>query len=212
MWERYIDWLPLTPQLGTWPTTQACALTGNGTGDPLVLRLALTHWATPAGAMPYFFLHTHSQGAFTHHRRNLGLFVGGLSSVPTLPCSESHESLGTRALLRPPLTTDRWTQEYKYLKSLTSDWDSYLLSAPLQVWSSPCWHCARPPDLPSPHFIVPSQELFLRKGLNIKSWSLGLLLVRARDQPENSISLDCMYRVAHPRPAEEKSKKKKKKS
>ena len=27
-------WLPLAcPQLGTWPTTQACALTGNRTGD-----------------------------------------------------------------------------------------------------------------------------------------------------------------------------------
>ena len=35
-------WLPLTrPLLGTWPATQACALTGNGTGNPLVLRLAL---------------------------------------------------------------------------------------------------------------------------------------------------------------------------
>ena len=30
-------WLPLThPQLGTWPTTQVCALTGNRTSDPLV--------------------------------------------------------------------------------------------------------------------------------------------------------------------------------
>ena len=29
------------PQLGTWPTTQACALTGNRTGDPLVCRPAL---------------------------------------------------------------------------------------------------------------------------------------------------------------------------
>ena len=29
-------WLPLThPLLGTWPTTQACALTGNRTSDPL---------------------------------------------------------------------------------------------------------------------------------------------------------------------------------
>ena len=28
--ERNTDWLPLArPQLGTWPTTQACALTGN---------------------------------------------------------------------------------------------------------------------------------------------------------------------------------------
>ena len=35
-------WLPCAcPLLGTWPTTQACALTGNRTGDPLVLRLAL---------------------------------------------------------------------------------------------------------------------------------------------------------------------------
>ena len=33
-------WLPLTcPLLGTWPTTQACALTGNQTSDPLVHRL-----------------------------------------------------------------------------------------------------------------------------------------------------------------------------
>ena len=35
-------WLPLVvPHLGTWPTTQACVLTGNWTGDPLVHRPAL---------------------------------------------------------------------------------------------------------------------------------------------------------------------------
>ena len=41
--ERNINvWLPLTcPLLGTWPTTQACVLSGNWTGNPLVLRLAL---------------------------------------------------------------------------------------------------------------------------------------------------------------------------
>ena len=41
--ERNINaWLPLTdPILGTWPTTQACALTGNQTGNPLVHRPAL---------------------------------------------------------------------------------------------------------------------------------------------------------------------------
>ena len=39
-----MDWLPLVrPQLGTWLTTQARALTGNQTGDPLVCRLALSH-------------------------------------------------------------------------------------------------------------------------------------------------------------------------
>ena len=35
-------WLPLTcPQLGTWPTIQACALTGNQTSNTLVPRPAL---------------------------------------------------------------------------------------------------------------------------------------------------------------------------
>ena len=40
--EKYV-WLPLKHSLqGTWPTTQACALTGNQIGDPLVHRPALT--------------------------------------------------------------------------------------------------------------------------------------------------------------------------
>ena len=35
-------WLPLVrPLLGTWPATQACALTRNPTSDPLVRRPAL---------------------------------------------------------------------------------------------------------------------------------------------------------------------------
>ena len=35
-------WSPLShPKLGTWPATQACALTRNLTSDPLVRRLAL---------------------------------------------------------------------------------------------------------------------------------------------------------------------------
>ena len=38
-----MDWVPLTcPHLGTWPTTQVCALTGNRTSDPLVCKLALS--------------------------------------------------------------------------------------------------------------------------------------------------------------------------
>ena len=49
-------WLPLTrPLLGTWPTTQACALTGNLTRDPLICRPALNHWAPPARvSLPFF--------------------------------------------------------------------------------------------------------------------------------------------------------------
>ena len=42
--ERNINvWLPLVhPLLGTWPSTQAWAMTGNRTGDPLVRRPALS--------------------------------------------------------------------------------------------------------------------------------------------------------------------------
>ena len=42
--ERNINlWFSLTrPPLGAWPTTQACALTGNGTCDPLVHRPVLS--------------------------------------------------------------------------------------------------------------------------------------------------------------------------
>ena len=41
--ERNINvWLPPScPQLGIWPATQACALTGNQTGNSLVHRPAL---------------------------------------------------------------------------------------------------------------------------------------------------------------------------
>ena len=42
MCERDIYQMPLThPQLGTLPATQACALTGNQTGDPSVHRPTL---------------------------------------------------------------------------------------------------------------------------------------------------------------------------
>ena len=38
-----IGWLPLTrPQPDAWPATQACALTGNRTGDLWVCRPALS--------------------------------------------------------------------------------------------------------------------------------------------------------------------------
>ena len=40
--EKNKDWLPLPgPQLGTWPATQACTLTGNRTSDISVCRLVL---------------------------------------------------------------------------------------------------------------------------------------------------------------------------
>ena len=77
--ERNIHvWLPLThPQLGTWPATQACVLTGNRTGDPLVLRLALNPLS-----------HT-SQGlvspSFLCMGKRLGVEGASAWCTPTLP-------------------------------------------------------------------------------------------------------------------------------
>ena len=50
--ERNISvWLPLACSLlGTWPATQACAMTGNRTSNLLLHRSPLIHWATPARA------------------------------------------------------------------------------------------------------------------------------------------------------------------
>ena len=59
MCERYIKWLPLTyPQLGTWPTTQACALIRNQTGDLLVLRPVLNLLSHTSQGKPLFFMPT----------------------------------------------------------------------------------------------------------------------------------------------------------
>ena len=51
-------WLPLAhPPLGTWPTTQACTLTGNRTSDPLVHRSALNPLShTSQGKLQTFLL------------------------------------------------------------------------------------------------------------------------------------------------------------
>ena len=55
--ERNINvWLPLVcPLLATWPAAQACALTGNRTGDPLVRRLVLSPLSHTG--LGYFFVY-----------------------------------------------------------------------------------------------------------------------------------------------------------
>ena len=94
MCKRYINWFPLEhPQLGTWPTTQACALTGNRTSDPLVCRLALNPLShTSQGRIYGFKGHFHTvylpflpniykAGAVTlsFQKHNLGLCMKGVA-------------------------------------------------------------------------------------------------------------------------------------
>ena len=56
--ERNINvWLPLPcPALGTWPETQACALTGNRTSDPLIRRQALNPLSETSQGYPSFII------------------------------------------------------------------------------------------------------------------------------------------------------------
>ena len=57
-WERSVSvWLPLgCPAMGTWPTSQACALTGNRTGKSLSRRPALSPLShTSQGWRPTYF-------------------------------------------------------------------------------------------------------------------------------------------------------------
>ena len=85
--ERNINaWLPLTrPLLGTWPETQACALTENRTREPLVCRLALN--------------------PLSHICQGWGLCFeeDGVQGSP--PASRCHAQVQTRSLqsLQPPL-------------------------------------------------------------------------------------------------------------
>ena len=55
--ERKINvWLLFVcPLLGPWPATQACALTGNQTGDPLVFRQALNPLSHTSRGWVHFF-------------------------------------------------------------------------------------------------------------------------------------------------------------
>ena len=51
-------WLPFAyPLLGTWPATQARALTGNQTRAPLVRRLALSPLSHTSQGLTFFLFH-----------------------------------------------------------------------------------------------------------------------------------------------------------
>ena len=79
--ERKINvWLPLTCLLlGTWPTTQACALTRTRTSNPLVHRLALCPLSyTSQGWIIYFLSFILLMGYFTL----IGFHVVNHPSIP----------------------------------------------------------------------------------------------------------------------------------
>ena len=61
MCKRNMDRLPLTrPQLGTWPATQACALTGNHTSNLSVHRPSLSSLSHTSQVWAYLVIIVHS--------------------------------------------------------------------------------------------------------------------------------------------------------
>ena len=93
MCKRYIDWLPHEcSQMGTWPATQACALTRNQTSDPLVHR-------------PVFSpLSRTSQGRFVFLRRensNLFLVLKGRALGLRPPPQRQQHLLSAQTSARP---------------------------------------------------------------------------------------------------------------
>ena len=73
--ERNINvWLLLVrPLLGTWPTPQACALTGNRTGNPLVHRLALNPLSHTSQGYYLYFLNILQRIHFLFKTRKINL-------------------------------------------------------------------------------------------------------------------------------------------
>ena len=78
--ERTINvFLPLTCSvLGTWSATQACDLTGNGTGNPLVAGRCSVHWITPARAQESSLESTSSSPSHTFRWHSLSWHVTNL--------------------------------------------------------------------------------------------------------------------------------------
>ena len=63
--EKNIDGLPpALPQPGTWPPTQACALTRNSTSDVSVCRTMPTHWPIPVRVLICHFKEMFGSGIF----------------------------------------------------------------------------------------------------------------------------------------------------
>ena len=91
--ERNITvWLPLIrPLLGTWPETQACALTENRTGNPLILRLSLSPLShTSQGSFLVYSVRFSKYDIMSSANRNI--FTSLPTPVPFLSLSLSLSS------------------------------------------------------------------------------------------------------------------------
>ena len=120
--ERNINvWLPLTHHLlGSWPATQACALTGNQTGDLLVRRPALNSLSHTSQGILVLYFNVVLPDVFT----SLTLSSLAYPWFLQLPCG--------RIVLKPHF----WVSDTKNLNLLTL-WSFQSLSSSLEVT---CFH------------------------------------------------------------------------
>ena len=86
MCERNINKLPFTrPYPGTWPTNQACALTGNRTSNLSICRLALNPLSHASQGLS-LFLNDLCEGAGSNSHNFMFLFSHLLPKVKETSC------------------------------------------------------------------------------------------------------------------------------
>ena len=109
---------PLCPTLGTWPTTQACAPTGNQIHDPLVCRPAINPLShTSQGPFSYLFFLSLSL-PFLSHSFPLSLFP--FLPLPHLVVHSNHLSICPKILWIIQLSISPVTFLSRNLSSLPS--------------------------------------------------------------------------------------------
>ena len=138
--ERNINvWLPLErPLLGTWPTTQTCALTGNPTSDPLVCRPALNPLSHISQGSYQFFKMYFLLYFFHYHLFIISNFCVWVAvPVSDAVAATGHNFLGARDERGMSETEAACMPKLGPGESPTSRSDSYCSQAPRLIHSGP---------------------------------------------------------------------------
>ena len=106
-------WLSLAhPLLGTWPTTQASALTGNQTSDPLVGRLALNPLSHTSQDTRFFLIGNNFPSKFLSY--NSSVFWNFMICL--------NENLFSSIVLSTQWTLSNWVHIFQFWEISLNNW------------------------------------------------------------------------------------------
>ena len=126
-----MDQFPLTrPHPWTWPATQACALTGNGTDNLSVCRLVLNPLShTSQGAVTFLYsgnspLYLKNSSKITNQRFDYWLFLKSIAgeAIQWIPVCLRHRSEGT-AVGTTQACVFFWGMK-SYVEELSWEWEA----------------------------------------------------------------------------------------